>query len=242
MAKIKLSSFGAYLISWIIDGREVLYQGSELKRTGIPLLFPNFDFGPPLPNHGFGRLSQWQEISLSTDSCHLRLTNNDITPEFRQIYPYQFELDLKISAQNNQLDYFFEVKNLGNQDLPLSPGLHPYWPVKHDKKADIIIKNFPEFNPSTTNWETNPPNDNYSFSGLLEVNFPDYHLSIREINEGTNNFHNLQIWSQNSTKSDYNFICLEPVCRPQNGINTNPILIPPNNVEKFHLIFEVIFQ
>ncbi|HWS48656.1 MAG TPA: hypothetical protein VN174_01220 [Candidatus Methanoperedens sp.] len=242
MANIKLSPFGAYLTSWTIDGREVLYQGSELKRTGIPLLFPNFDFGPPLPNHGFGRISNWQVIKNFSNSCHLRLTDGDISSEYREIYPYKFIADLKISANNNQLDYYLEVKNLSPQNLPLSPGLHPYWPVKHDKKTNVKIKNFPEFNPTVINWNKNPPNYNYSFSGYFEVDFPDYQLSIREVDEGNVNFHNLQIWSQNTSMPDYNFICFEPVCRPQNGINTNPILVPPNKTEKFHLIFEVTFQ
>jgi galactose mutarotase-like enzyme len=242
MTSLKVNPNGAYVTSWKIGDREVLYQGSELKRTGIPLLFPNFDFGPPLPNHGFGRVTNWQIIESSPESCHLRLTENDITPEIRQIYPHQFVADLNISVKENQLDYFLAVKNLGDMDLPLAPGLHPYWPIKHDEKSLIKINNFPEFNPATTDWDKNPPNNNYRFSGFLEVFFPKYQLIIREVSEGLTNFRHLQIWSQDTNFPDSDFVCFEPVTRPQNGINTDPILVAPGETEKFHLIFEVTFR
>jgi galactose mutarotase-like enzyme len=242
MSQIKVSSFGAYLTSWKIGDREVLYHGSELKRGGIPLLFPNFDAGAPLPNHGFGRLSQWQLIKESENSCHLRLTDNDISPEFRQIYPYKFIADLKIKALDNQLDYVLEVQNLSQKDLPLCPALHPYWPVIHDKKSQIILNNFSEFNPQNTDWEQNPPDNTFIFTNPFIVNFPEYKLVIQEIKENNQfYFKKLQIWSQNSTFPDYNFVCFEPSTGPKNGINTNPILIKSNNTVKFHLQFQIIY-
>jgi D-hexose-6-phosphate mutarotase len=242
MASIKVSAFGAYLISWTVNEREVLYQGSEIKRTGIPLLFPNFDTGVPLPKHGFGRISQWQSIEETTEKCHLSLTENDILPEFRQIYPYKFVANLKIKASDNQLDYLLEVKNSSQKDLPLSPALHPYWPIKHDEKSKIKLINFSQFNPKNINWEDNPPDDTYTLNGEFIADFPDYRLIIKEVKENNqSSFKKLQIWSQNSTFPDYNFLCLEPSTRPKNGINTDPILVPPNNTVKFHLIFEVIF-
>ncbi len=240
MSSIKVSPFGAYLTSWKIKGREVLYQGSEIKRTGIPLLFPNFDFGPPLPNHGFGRISNWQVIKIDSDSCHLRLTENDISLEFRQIYPYEFILDLKINAINNQLNYMIEVKNTGIKDIPISPGLHPYWPIKHSQKSQIKIIDFPKFNPQITDWDNNPPNSLYDFDGNFMANFPDYQLIIKDISPKNIYFSHLQIWSQNTSFPDYNFVCFEPVTRAPNSINTNPILISSNKTEMFYLQFKVI--
>lgn len=238
MSSIKVSSSGAYLTSWKIDNKEVLYQGSELKRSGIPLLFPNFDAGAPLPNHGFARLSSWQIIQVSEKDCHLRLTENDISPEFRQIYPYKFIVDLKIAAENNQLDYLLEAKNLSHKDLPLSPGLHPYWPIKHLDKSKIRLINFPQFNPEVVDWNTNPPNSLYDFNNQFIANFPEYQLIINDL---SHNFSHLQIWSQNTTFPDYNYVCFEPVTRAPNSINTDPILIKPNNMAKFHLKFQIIF-
>ncbi len=242
MSSIKIDVFGAYLTSWKIDNREVLYQGSEIKRTGIPFLFPNFDAGTPLPNHGFGRLSKWNIIESSKNSCHLRLSDTDISPEFRQMYPYQFIADLKIKAEANHLDYYFEVLNKSEVDLPLSPGLHPYWPVKHNQKSKLKIKNFPNFNPNNVDWDKNPPNSNYQLPNIFEVEFPEYTLEIKEIVEDYRNFRHLQIWSQNTSFPDYDYICFEPVVRPANGINTDPILVSPNKTEKFHLQFTVTFR
>jgi len=238
MSSIKVSSYGAYLTSWTIEGREVLYQGSELKRTGIPLLFPNFDIGDPLPFHGFGRISEWKTIKNSDNFCHLQLTENDISPEFRQIYPYKFTADLKISVIDNQLDYLLEIKNLNDTDLPLALGLHPYWPVKHEIKSKIKLINFPQFNPEIIDWNNNPPNSLYDFNGEFNAIFPEYQLKIKDL---SHNFSHLQTWSQNQSFPDYNYVCFEPVTRPPNGINSNPILVKPNNTEKFHLLFSVTF-
>jgi len=241
MSQIKVSSLGAYLTSWLIGGREVLYHGSELKRGGIPLMFPNFDAGAPLLNHGFGRISKWIIVKELESFCHLKLTENEISPEFRQIYPYKFTVDLKITSTDNRLDYFFEVQNTGDVDLPLSPGLHPYWPIKHENKSLIKLKNFPNFDPSKTDWDNNPPNDLYNFSDEFVADFPDHQLTIKEIVEDKKYFNYLQIWSQNKSFPDFNFICFEPVTRPPNGINDHPILVKAHHSVKFHLLFQVIF-
>lgn len=242
MSSIKISSSGAYLTSWKIKDKEVLYQGSELKRTGIPLLFPNFDAGSPLPNHGFGRLSPWQIVDESENNCHLCLTDDDISPKFRQIYPYQFIADLKISTKDNILDYLLEVKNLSRQNLPVSPGLHPYWPVKHELKSQIKLINYSQFIPETTDWNNNPPNNLFDFPNEFIADFPNYQLTIKEIFEDQKYFKHLQIWSQNTNFPDYNYVCFEPVVNGPNGINTNPVLIKPNNSIKFHLQFIIDFK
>lgn len=239
MSSLKVSSFGAYVTSWKIGEREVLYQGSELKRGGIPLLFPNFDVGEPLPRHGFGRLTQWQLIVENESFCHLRLTDSEISPEYRQIYPHKFIADLKITVADNQLDYSLEVQNLSDIEMPLAPALHPYWPVDHQEKNKIVIKNFSKFSPSNTNWEQNPPDDTYDFIYPLEIQFPKYSLKISDL---SSNFKTLQVWSQNSTMSDFNFVCFEPATKPKNGINTDPIILSPKNSTKFHLLFEVTFR
>lgn len=239
MSSIKVSSFGAYLTSWKIDNEEVLYQGSELKRSGIPLLFPNFDAGAPLPNHGFARLSSWQIIQVSEKDCHLRLTENDISPEFRQIYPYKFIVDLKISAKDNFLDYVLEIKNLSQNNLPISPGLHPYWPVKHELKSQIKLINYFQFNPEITDWNNNPPNSLFDFPDEFIADFPNYRLKIKEISENKKYFKHLQIWSQNTNFPDFNYVCFEPVVNGPNGINANPILIKSHDTIKLHLKFEI---
>lgn len=243
MSSLKVSSFGAYITSWKIGDKEVLYQGSELKRGGIPLLFPNFDAGEPLPRHGFARISQWQIITESEDFSNLKLTENDILPEYRQIYSYSFEANLKLKTIDNQLDYLLEIKNLDNKNLPLAPALHPYWPVNHGQKNQIILQNFPEFIPQNINWEKNPPDDTYNFNGNFEAIFPDYKLIIREIStDAQNNFHHLQVWSQSSNQIDHDFVCFEPATRPKNGINTDPILLTPKSTLNLHLNFEVTFR
>ncbi len=60
-----ISDDGGYVTDWRVKNSEgefvpILYVGSELKRTGIPILFPYY--GPSdsgMGQHGFGRKLQW---------------------------------------------------------------------------------------------------------------------------------------------------------------------------------------
>lgn len=236
---LKFSPLGGFITSWQIGGREVLYQGSELKRGGIPFMFPNFDAGMPLPNHGFGRVSNWQVISKSDNECHLKLTNNDISDDFKKLYPYQFAIELKIKALNNILNYQIYITNTGTIDLPISPGLHPYWPISHQDKNKIIT-NLPDFDAKNIDWDNNSPDYMVDFDGHFIANFPDYKLTITNTSDDIK-FKHLQIWSQNTTFPDYNFICFEPTTLVKNGINLNPIIIKPNQTVNLSLQFKCEF-
>jgi len=236
---LKISSFGGFVTSWTIDGREVLYQGSELKRGGIPFMFPNFDAGAPLPNHGFGRVSNWQIISQSDNSCHLKLTDQDLSNEFKKLYSHKFIVDLKLESVDNLFNYQIFVTNSDNTDIPISPGLHPYWPVLHQNKNKITT-NLSGFNAQNIDWGKNPPDYMVDFNGQLIANFPNYQLTITDLSPDIK-FKHLQIWSQNQSFPDYNFICFEPTTLVKNGINLNPIIIKPNQTLNFSLQFKCQF-
>jgi galactose mutarotase-like enzyme len=236
---LKFSPLGAYITSWQINDREVLYQGSELRRGGIPSMFPNFDAGAPLPNHGFGRISNWQTISKSNGSCHLKLTDQDISSDFKKLYPHQFIVELKIIATGNKLNYQIFITNTSKTDLPISPGLHPYWPIKHQDKNKITT-NLLEFDAKSIDWDHNPPDYTVDFNRPFIVNFPDYRLTITDTSTDAK-FNHLQIWSQNTSFPDHNFICFEPMTRPKNGININPIIVKHQEVVDISLCFKCDF-
>jgi len=216
-----------------------LYQGSELKRGGIPFMFPNFDAGAPLPNHGFGRVSNWQIISQSDNSCHLKLTDQDLSNEFKKLYSHKFIVDLKLESVDNLFNYQIFVTNSDNTDIPISPGLHPYWPVLHQNKNKITT-NLSGFNAQNIDWGKNPPDYMVDFNGQLIANFPNYQLTITDLSPDIK-FKHLQIWSQNQSFPDYNFICFEPTTLVKNGINLNPIIIKPNQTLNFSLQFKCQF-
>jgi galactose mutarotase-like enzyme len=240
MSSLSFSSTGGYITSWKINNREVLYQGSELKRGGIPFMFPNFDAGDPLPKHGFGRVSKWQILNQSVNSCHLKLTNTDISDEFKKLYPYNFIVELKVETINNLLNYQIFITNLGNINMPISPGLHPYWPVSHTDKNKITLENVSNFDSKNIDWNNSPPDYMVDFNNQLIANFPDYQLTITDFSSDIK-FKHLQIWSQNTSFPDYNFVCFEPITLPKNGINTNPIFIKPNQTVNFSLQFKCQF-
>jgi D-hexose-6-phosphate mutarotase len=235
MAEIIFNPQGGYLTSWKIEGREVLYQGSETKRTGIPFLFPNFDISDPLPKHGFGRLSLWRLISQTSSKVNAILSEKDISSDFQKLYPHQFSVELNISAEGNSLFYQFIVTNNGKSNLPITPALHPYWPINHTDKSDIYL-NPKIFDPKSFDWDNSPPDEMFDFSGVIRLKLKDYSLSITD---HTHQFKNLQLWSQNQTAPDYNFICLEPATRPKDSLFKDPIIISPNCSEDFFLQFTV---
>lgn len=229
MTKIIFYPQGGFLTSWKIKGREVLYQGSEIKRSGVPLLFPFYGTFKSLPQHGFGRLSLWQIIKKSDSRIQARLTNADISDEFQKLYPYKFTANLDISAQGNSLFYQLKVDNQSDQDLPLAPALHPYWPVSHQDKKKIVVS--PSiFNPKKINWDDNPPDTNFNYNGIIRAKIPDYFLSITD---HSHQFNRLQLWSQNQTKPDFNFVCIEPL--------TSPHTISPNGSREYFLQFTIKF-
>jgi len=60
-ACIGVNPDGAYVSSWKVKNPQgqlvdVLYQGKTLRRTGVPLLFPNFGPATGMRQHGFGRI------------------------------------------------------------------------------------------------------------------------------------------------------------------------------------------
>lgn len=236
---VKFSQFGGFITSWTVDGREVLYQGSELKRGGIPFMFPNFDAGKPLPNHGFGRVSKWQVISQTDNSCHLKLTNDDISNDFNSLYPYQFATELKIEAVDNLLNYHIYITNTGIIDLPISPGLHPYWPIKHSHKNKVTT-NLSNFDAKNIDWDNNSPDYMVDLNKSFIANFPDYQITITDIKSDVK-FKHLQIWSQNTTFPDQDFICFEPTTLVEDGININPIIVKPNQTINLTLQFKYDF-
>ena len=62
-----ISTFGATLTSWTVDGTELLFvspnsklDGTKAIRGGVPVCFPAFGPWEGGPQHGFARTAIWQ--------------------------------------------------------------------------------------------------------------------------------------------------------------------------------------
>jgi|GEM_PF-1054627 galactose mutarotase-like enzyme len=263
-SKIVVDLNGGLLLSWEIKDEEIFYQGSTKRRSGVPILFPFANplesgifniSGKQIPQHGFGRDSTWKLKEVSESSITINLTNNDISEEMQAAYPFQFEVTIKVDMNEaDNLKYTMEVINLGEQNLPIAPGLHPYFPIQHEHKKDLKI--ISPTNESTNNelsdveedilfdgkaidWDKNTNGYFNKFQNQAEIIFQNNKkITITELGEKSE-FQNLVVWSQNLEEKDYNFVCIEPFTRGTNAINDHPILVQPGKTWATTLQFSI---
>lgn len=255
---LTISTEGAQIVSWQIKNpsngeiEDIFYQGSSFKRTGVPILFP---FANPLKDnifqksgliinqHGFGRDFSWRPKDFpangTTNKITFILTQEDISDEFKQAYPFKFQAEIGLKlTEKNSLIYTLKVQNNSEENLPIAPGLHPYFAIKHEFKTQLKILEIPEFQAENFAWNSELGGDFFNLKGQATCVFPDKTIIIKELSQKPE-FENLVIWSQNSTKEDYNFVCLEPFTRKTNAINDSPILVPPEEIWEVQLEFEI---
>jgi len=252
---------GGQVLSWKTGNQQIFYQGSSQKRTGIPILFPfanpldnnifNFS-GKEIPQHGFARNSTWQQAQISGSICKLSLNDKQIDPVWQAAYPFKFKLSLILDiSTENELKYKIQVQNLDSKDLPIAPGIHPYFPIKHEQKKLLkIIDKSPfilnsggqeiQFPLGILDWENDLNGDFFTFNAKVLAKFPSgLNLEIEETSEVVD-FRCLVIWSENKTMEDFNFVCLEPFSRITNGINNDPILVKPGEIWEKEICFRVL--
>lgn len=228
---------GGYVVSWKIkkDGlwHDILYQGTELKRTGIPILFPQFGPSEILSQHGFGRDSRWKFVDQTDTTISMMIDNNNANQAMMNGYHYNFEATINLSIEENSFIYQLIVKNTGEKHLPIAPGLHPYWEVKHELKKDVTIEGIKHFDATEFDWDLNPPDNHYGFDKVVRIHLPDKIVSIKDLSGVCEN---IVVWSQPLEKPDHDFICVEPITRV-NGLDHNPIKIEPQKTWEMKLRF-----
>lgn len=216
---------GAYVTSWKKAGQDILYSGSSKKRTGIPLLFPYFGQSKMGRQHGFGRDSTWNVSNQTSSSISLLLTDHNIDKKALAEYPYEFSATVTVSIDEaGSVTYELVITNPSGQPLPISPGLHPYWAVEHEKKNIVQSVGIDAFDASKIDWSGNPPDTDYPFSHRIALNFPHFILDIVDISNPPA-VKQTTVWSQTPDKADCHFICFEPVCGVRGGIDTSPIMV-----------------
>lgn len=120
-----VSSFGARLLQWSVDGRELLFTPALLatdeqlaSHGGVPVLFPQFGLFGPGRKHGIVRDVQWQPEPRADDSVLMRLrTAADGT---------EYELVLRVDLSDEGPRIYFSASNLSNEAVAVTCGLHTY--------------------------------------------------------------------------------------------------------------------
>lgn len=134
--KVEANAYGAELHSIKTKNNvtEFLWNGDEnYWKYHAPILFPivgkvsenkyRVDGNTyELPQHGFGRVCNYEVINKSQDSLEFLLKYNEKTLE---IYPYKFSLKVKYTLINNSIKVSYTVDNLDDKDIYFSVGAHP---------------------------------------------------------------------------------------------------------------------
>jgi galactose mutarotase-like enzyme len=133
---------GAQLSSLKDGSLDLLWDGNPALWAGrAPILFPivgalaagSYRLGTEtyhLSRHGFARGKAFSVINTAPSSALFRLSGDDST---RQVYPFQFELDVNFALADATLSVTTTVRNKGEADMPASVGYHPgfRWPLPY---------------------------------------------------------------------------------------------------------------
>jgi galactose mutarotase-like enzyme len=124
------------------SGRDLLWNGDPATWAGrAPILFPtigelaggSFRVGPrtyKLPRHGFARNKPFAIVGATATEATFRLKADEST---LQVYPFQFQLDVRFALAGATLSVTSSVLNAGREDMPASIGYHPglRWPLPY---------------------------------------------------------------------------------------------------------------
>jgi galactose mutarotase-like enzyme len=231
---------GGIITSLKFRGKEILYMEEETfintavsVHGGIPILFPNAgpvqspDF-PNLKEHGFARTSSEWKAEIRDGGFIETLLPEE---KNKQSFPFDFQFTFETRFEdNNSFTIIEKVENKEqSKNLPLSMGLHPYFKVPREEKANIKFnfeggKFIEEQIGLWSNGEyicvDNPKTKDSS--AVLEIEIPT--IGTLVINPSAE-YKKIWIWSQ----PEKDFICIEPMMRDKGGLTSDPELIAPGN-------------
>ena len=131
----EIKHFGAELISLKTNqNREYIWEGNpEFWGKHSPILFPivgtlkNNSFHHDgidyhLSRHGFAREMFFELIYATENSATFSIQSSE---ETLKVYPFEFELNLIYTLEENNLSIVYKVINKGKSAMPFSIGAHP---------------------------------------------------------------------------------------------------------------------
>jgi galactose mutarotase-like enzyme len=233
----QINHFGAELFSLKNrENKEYIWEGNPaFWGKHSPILFPivgtlknnSFHYKESeyhLSRHGFARDMEFELIEKLENSTTFSLISSE---ESRKVYPFDFELQICYSLEENKLNIDYKVINKNDAIMPFSIGAHPAFALpkpfedyalafehaeiltSYELENDLLSDNF-----STIEMIDNQVPLNYSLFEKDALIFKKLNSKSITILENQNpllhvrfdNFPNLGIW----TKSNAPFLCIEP--------------------------------
>ncbi len=148
-ADAKISLYGAHIVSFRPPNSEDIlwmspkssFQVGQPIRGGIPVCFPWF--GPhktdlAKPQHGFGRLMNWEVAETSVQATgetliRLQLCSSDETKAF---WPHDFCAELRVIV-GKTLEISLKVTNQSDESLEYTCALHSYYNLSSIENTTI---------------------------------------------------------------------------------------------------------
>lgn len=246
--------------------KEILWNGdSSFWGRHSPILFPIVgrlkdnetyieDKLYNMSQHGFARDMEFEVIDDTNSSIIYKLQSNE---ESKKFYPYEFELLIKYTLEENKLNVKWEVKNTDSREIYFSIGAHPafnissreelsnyYIEFKFKDNVNRISLEGPYYNEITSmskleTLELNPKS--FEKDAIIFTNIDE--LSIKNKKEDNyikvsfEDFPLVGIWSpyykdENLTAP---FICIEPWHGLADSVNSDKIYKNKKFIKKLNI-------
>lgn len=231
-----INSKGAELNSLKKENRDYIWEGNpEFWGKHSPILFPivgtlkenSYEYKGEkfeLSRHGFARDQEFKVIESSENKAVFLLSSSE---ETLKVYPFEFELQVIYTLEENQLQIQYKVKNNSSSSMPFSIGGHPAFALSGNFE-DYSLRFEKQETLQSFTLENDLVSDKTNTFELKEKQFPLNYACFEndalifktmesksiEILENQkpllrfkfNDFPNFGIW----TKVNAPFICLEP--------------------------------
>lgn len=147
---VELSSVGAEISAWRIDGRDLIWHGDPaFWPRRAPILFPfcgwlkggafraggrHYASGV----HGFGHMATFRLEQISPASARMVLAD---TPATLAVFPFRFCLAINVTVTDDGFSCAISVENPGEAVLPFALGYHPgfRWPFDGGDRAEYRL-------------------------------------------------------------------------------------------------------
>ncbi|WP_269242484.1 aldose 1-epimerase family protein [Flavobacterium limnophilum] len=233
----QINHFGAELFSLKNhENQEYIWEGNPaFWGKHSPILFPivgtlknnSYHYEGTeyqLSRHGFARDMEFKLIKQSESSATFSLTSSE---ESRKVYPFDFELQIIYTLDENKLIIGYNIINNNNGVMPFSIGAHPAFALPKSFDAYALAFEYPETLTSfelendllsdkstTIEMIDNQVSLDYSLfekDALIFKRLQSKNITVLENDKPLlrvqfDDFPNLGIWTKNNAP----FLCIEP--------------------------------
>lgn len=194
---------GAFIESLeALGGDELVFPRQRINgrdRGGVPVCAPVFGPGTKvgLAQHGFARNLTWEALTQVEDRITFSLKSPHLQDPSLQAYA-DSEMQLEIAVGDKELTMNLRIANKGLDSFVVSPGFHPYFPLKYEYRAEDVKVNGVTY---STHALLESRAQKSSPTSTVLITFPDGDITIR-----SSSLVVPVVWSADAEQ----YICVEP--------------------------------